>query len=350
MADVAARAGVSIKTVSRVLNGEPHVHPDMRAKVQRAVDALGYVPSAAARSLRSRRTYSILLVAQAVPTSYGSAVQFGVLQACQRAGYHMRSSMLTEETLADEALLRVWRDTILQRGAPDGVVLQPPMSNHAGLAAILAEMEVRVVRIGPNRVPAQPGDLTLRIDDRAAARAVTEHLLTLGHRRVAFLRGKEAQDATAERHAGFSGAMEAAGLGEGGALVLQGDFEFESGLAAGERLTATGGAERPSAVFAANDAMAAGVMIAAHRAGLDLPGDLSVAGFDDDDIASKTWPPLTTVRQPILEMARLAAETLAMSAGQAEAAGLTGERVFEHELILRASTAPPGRAPSITAR
>ena len=341
MADVAARAGVSIKTVSRVLNNEPHVHPDMRAKVQRAVDALGYVPSAAARSLRSLRTYSILLVAQAVPTSFGSAVQFGVLQACQHAGYHMRSSMLTAQDLADENRLRAWRETLSARGRPDGIVLQPPMSNHAALAALLAEMDVRVVRIGPNRVPAQPGDLTLRIDDRAAAAEVTEHLIALGHRRIAFLRGKEEQDATAERHAGYAAAMTAAGLEEAGALVLPGDFEFESGLAAGERLMTMPGAERPSAVFAANDAMAAGVLIAAHRAKLDLPRALSVAGFDDDDIASKTWPALTTVRQPTLAMGRLAVEALVRGLDGTED-GSAGERVIAHELIVRASTAPPG--------
>lgn len=336
MIDVAKHAGVSIKTVSRVLNNEPHVQTGLREKVRESVRELGYVPSASARSLRSRRSYRIHVISHSTRSNFVNAIQFGALQACQEKGYQMVVSLLEEETADDQAALRQWCEKIMEDGKPDGFILVPPMSNDPKLARILSELQIPVVRIGPNSI--DDDNATVTIDDRAAAREVVDYLLSLGHRRIAFVRGKEDQDSTHERFKGYRDGLYAAGIDLDHDLVKSGFFDFESGLTAGDALLEM--EPRPTAIFAANDDMAAGVLVAAHRHGIAMPDDLSIVGFDDSEIAEKMWPALTTVRQPLQEFGARAIDALVAVAGKRAS---TNQAVFsrlDYELVLRRSTGP----------
>ena len=293
MIDVARHAGVSLKTVSRVLNNEPYVQSALREKVREAVRELGYVPSASARNLRSNRTYSIHLFSHSLRSNFVNSVQFGALHTCQLAGYRLVVTLLDQTKITTTAHLRAWFQTLVRSGKPDGVILVPPMWNDPEISRIMAELDIPVVRIGPNDI--ENSGATVTIDDHAAAREAVQHLLQLKHTRIAFVRGKENQDATHLRFAGYTEALEAAGVAVDSHLVKPGRFDFSSGLSAGSELLSLPNNKRPTAIFAANDHMAAGVLVAALKAGLHMPGELSIMGFDDSEIAETLWPPLTTV-------------------------------------------------------
>ncbi|GGY48765.1 LacI family DNA-binding transcriptional regulator [Parvularcula lutaonensis] len=336
MVDVAKQAGVSVKTVSRVLNNEPHVQEAMREKVRAAMDQLGYVPSASARSLRSHRSYTIMLLIHDIRSPFTNTVQFGALQACQELGYHLQLAMVGSETLEDRSKLERYFEKTLRAGKPDGLVLVPPMANHPVVADVMPSLGIATIRIGPNDVPDTDETATVTIDDTLASREMTKHLLSLGHRRIAFLRGKEDQDATQRRFEGYAQALSDAGVARDPSIILPGTFNFESGLASGEKLLAM--KEPPTAVFAANDDMAAGVIMAAHRLGVDVPSQLSVAGFDDSEIAERTWPTITTIRQPLEEIGMAAIESLVAAAGGS--AQPLRSKTLPFELLIRNSTAP----------
>ena len=336
MVDVAKQAGVSIKTVSRVLNNEPHVQDAMRDKVRQAMDRLGYVPSASAPSLRSRRSYTITLLVHDVRSTFVNAVQFGALRACQDLGFHLQLALVSTETLGSEQALKSFLKASMRDGQPDGLVLVPPMANNPVVAKVMPSLGIPSVRIGPNDEPDTDVSATVKIDDVEASREITNYLIEQGHRRIAFIRGKEDQDATHRRYDGYVDALIAAGIEVDPALVFSGDFDFNSGLAHGGDMLA--GDHPPTAVFAANDDMAAGVIMAAHRAGIDVPGELSVAGFDDSEIAVRTWPTLTTIRQPIEQIGVAAIEALVAAAGVS--AQPLRSKVLPYELLLRGSTGP----------
>ncbi|MEM5518131.1 LacI family DNA-binding transcriptional regulator [Henriciella sp. AS95] len=336
MSDVAEHAGVSIKTVSRVVNHEPHVQDSLRKKVQASIDALGYVPSASARSLRARRSYCIHLISHTLNSNFVHTVQFGALQACQDAGYRMIVSMLDTETSDNDKSLAQWCANLVQESRPDGIILVPPISDNEKINAAIAALEIPTVRIGPNTIVDR--NSTVMIDDQAAAREMTEHLISLGHKRIGFVRGKEEQGATHKRFAGYRDALEAAGLPFDPALVQPGLFDFETGLAAGDALLKMD--EHPTAVFAANDAMAAGVLVAAHRAGIKVPEQLSIVGFDDAEIAQVMWPALTTVRQPLQELGAEAMHLVTTLAGKSNKTSKPITTCLPYELIERQSTGP----------
>jgi len=338
MVDVAKQAGVSVKTVSRVLNNEPHVQDSMRQRVRDAMDRLGYVPSASARSLRSRRSYTITLLVHDVRSTFVNTVQFGALRACQSLGYHLQLALVSSEMLSDEEGFETWLSASMRDGKPDGLVLVPPMANDPVVARVMTRLSVPVIRIGPNNVTDSEANATVMIDDAEASREMTGHLIKLGHRKIAFIRGKEDQDATHRRYEGYAAALKEAGIPLDEGIVLSGQFDFGSGLTQGEKLLQRDAP--PTAVFAANDDMAAGVLMAAHRAGVDVPSQLSVAGFDDSEIAIRTWPTLTTIRQPIEDIGVAAIETLVA------ASGVSGEplksKTLAYELLERGSTGPCG--------
>lgn len=336
MVDVARHAGVSIKTVSRVLNNEPHVRESLRDKVRKSVSELGYVPSASARNLRSNRSYSIHLVSHALHSNFVNALQFGALQACQERGYRMTVSMITPETAEDRTLLRTWCEDTLATEKPDGVILVPPMSNVAMISEVIGESDIPIIRIGPNRI--RDNNATVMIDDQAAARDATEHLIAHGHRRIAFVRGKEDQDATHERFAGYQRALAEHDIGFDSALIAPGLFDFETGMAAGDKFLRM--PDPPTAVFAANDDMAAGVLVAAHRLGVAVPDALSIVGFDDSEIAEKMWPALTTVRQPLRMLGAEAVASLISSTGSIAPTNEMRTKYLPYELIVRQSTGP----------
>ncbi len=334
--DVARRAGVSPMTVSRVVNASPDVAEPTRAKVQQVITQLGFIPNRAARSLRSQRSLWIALVFQRMPMElrgdpgYAVELQEGVIQRCRENGYHAAVELLSPVPREAAEQLR----ELTQQLAPDGILLAPPLSSAAPLLAQLRELRVPCVRIAPRH--AQPGESCVLVDDRAAAQQMTEYLLSLGHRRIAFVQGHPDHVASGQRLAGYRAALRAWRVAATAELVAPGDFTFDGGRLALAGLLDRGAA--PTAVFASNDESAAGCLAEAHSRGLHVPGDLSVTGFDDTYVATRLYPPLTTIHQSIREMGHAAIGQLL---GLIE--GATPQPVIRmaHRLVERRSAGPP---------
>lgn len=328
--DVAREAGVSIKTVSRVLNREAGVHEQTREQVLAVVERLKYRPKLSARSLAGARSFLIGLLYYDPSAAFIGAAQKGAVVRCREAGYH-----LVVESIEDGAPdIGAQVDRMVSALRPDGMILTPPLCDNPRVLKALAEHGTPTVLISPDGHARSL--MTVRMDDVRAAEEVTRLLIGMGHERIAFIRGAADQAAAAWRQAGFERAMKAHGLPVDPALICQGDFNFEGGVRSAHHLL--GLRHRPTAVFASNDDMALGVLAEAQRLGLAVPAELSIAGFDDSPAASLVFPPLTTVRQPLEEMARLAVDLLIIPGGE-EAPGPV-ERVLPHQLVVRESTTP----------
>ena len=342
--DVAARAGVSIKTVSRVMNKEPNVRPAMRDRVLEAANALDYSPNLSARSLAGSRSFVIAVFVDAALTidhwksergaDYLSRIQLGATLQCRDAGYHLLIELIDH----DAPRVRQEVAALLAALKPDGVILTPPSSDNETVLGLLDKAGTPYVRLGPER----PQGLGPRVhmDDFAAAREMTQHLAGLGHRRIGFIVGEPRYGASQARRAGYLDAMKQLNLPVADSWVRQGDFTFQSGLEQAKALLSL--PDRPTAIFASNDDMALGCLTAAAEAGLMVPGEISIAGFDDSPSARFSRPQLTTVRQPVVEMASLA--TRLLISGEIKGSSSQDEpldALLPFELIHRASTAPP---------
>lgn len=302
--DVARAASVSPKTVSRVLNDEANVSDDTRKRVRAAMEAMDYRPHPSARSLAGSRSFLVAMLYDNndnPASTYLAEIQDGVLEACDAHRYSMMVRPLRMRS--DDFIRRL--DTLISDHHPDGVVLTPPITDYAPLLKRLRERNVPYASVSPMQ---RRNAIGVTMDEQRAARAIVEHLLALGHRRIAHVIGIADHGASRWRLAGYREAMAAAGLPEDPALVVQGAFTFGSGVAAARELFAL--EQRPTAVFAANDDMATGVMWAAGEYGLKVPHDLSVCGFDDTPLARQLWPALTTIQQPSREMGKIAAQQL----------------------------------------
>ncbi len=330
--DVAARAGVSAKTVSRVINGEAHVRPPVRDAVMRVVREMGYRPNSYARGLSSSKSYLLGLLVDDPSSGYAADVQFGALMRSHELGYHLVIEAIP--TAAPDWLDST--DTRLKALNLAGAILTPPLCDDADLALMLERHGIPHVRISPRDPNACAG--SVQMNDRAAAHDMTRHLIALGHRTIGFIKGDPAHSVAPLRFAGFEDAMNEAGLHVDGAHVLEGDFSFRSGLALGETMLAQ--LDRPSAVFASNDDMALGILVAAIRYGITVPDELSIAGFDDGPVARVCWPQLTTIRQPKVEMAAAAVDILVDPAFAVPLPKTGFNADFPYELIIRASTGP----------
>ena len=322
--DVSEAAGVSIKTVSRVLNNERYVRAATRARVEQAMSALGFRPSAAARALAGGRSFQIALMCSNPGPYFLHGLMEGLRGPCARRGVRLIVHAYERDAPELGADVR----TLIRQMSPDGVILTPPIADHEPVLEALERAGTPYVRISPG---VQPGrSAAVSIDNEAAAREMTRMLIGLGHRRIGFIVGHRAYAVSNQRLAGYLDALREAGIGLDLELVQQGWFDFASGEAAAARLLRL--AERPTAIFASSDDMAAGVLATAHAQGLRVPADLSIAGFDDTDLARLLWPPLTTMRQPIVAMAERAAALLFDKSGE--------QVVLPSELVARASTGP----------
>lgn len=331
--DVAREAGVSIKTVSRVLNHEPGVHENTRDQVLKVVEALRYRPKQSARSLAGGRSFLIGLLYYDPSANFVGSVQQGATLRCRELGYHL----VVESLHNDAPDLRQQVDRMVLALRPDGMILTPPLCDNPEVLAALRESGTPCVLISPERdIRGVP---SVRMDDVHAAEEITNLLLSLGHRRIAIIKGPPDQSASAARYQGFVNALRAHGIEPEPELVQPGAFTFASGRDAAHRLL--GGRQRPTAVFASNDDMALGVMASATRRRIAVPDELSVAGFDDTPAARTVWPQLTTIGQPILEMAAAAADLLITGEARDFPAGQPPGRVFDFCLTMRASTTRP---------
>lgn len=338
--DVAAAAGVSMKTVSRVFNHEPNVKTETRERVERAASALNYRPHPSARSLASNRSYLVALLYDNPSSSYIMEIIGGVLDACEHRHYSMMLRPLAFGTVD----YRDRVESLLEQYRPDGLVLTPPLTDDEELLERLRAHRVPYASISPRQTAGQIG---ATLDERTAAAEVVAHVVGLGHTRIAHITGHPSHGARAWRLDGYRDGLRRAGLPYDPALVIEGEFTFDSGIEGTRTLLDL--PEPPTVIFAANDDTAAGVIYEAEERGLRIPRDLSVFGFDDIPMARRLWPSLTTVRQPSREMGRIAAEQLLARIGDAQHGELVN---VPYELRLRRSTGPwpdPARAERETA-
>lgn len=323
--DVAARAGVAVKTVSRVLNDHPYVRAETKARVEAAMHDLDFKPSTAARILSGAKSNQIALIYDNHSPYYMHQIQTGCWARCQEEGIRLLAQPVdVADPLVGEQIRGLVSETHV-----DGIVLSSPVTDCASVLRALEAMDVPFVRISPGTNHALTSSVFM--DDAQAADDMTTHLVNLGHRRIGFIKGHPNHMASDDRLFGYARALDRAGIAYEPHLVATGEFDFDSGVRAAAHFLDL--PNRPSAIFAANDDMAAGVLAAAHDRGMDLPGDLSVAGFDDTTLARSVWPPLTTIRQPMFDLAHTAADILI-------AGGDISHRRLPHTLIERASVAP----------
>jgi LacI family transcriptional regulator len=324
--DVSALAGVSVKTVSRVLNGHPYVHAETRRKVEEAMRTLDFSPSIAARILSGGKSGQIALIYDNHSPYYMHQIQTGCWARCQKEGVRLLAQPVdvAAPDVGDQVRGLV-RETHV-----DGVILSSPVTDCEPVLRALEAMNVRFVRISPGTNHALTSSVFM--DDVQAADDMTSHLVNLGHRRIGFVKGHPNHMASDDRLFGYRRAMDRAGIAFEPQLVADGAFDFDSGVEAGRRFLDL--PKPPTAIFAANDDMAAGVLAVAHDRGVNVPGDLSVTGFDDTTLARTVWPPLTTMHQPMHDLAFTAAGLLL-------GPGDLIHRRLPHMLVERASAGPP---------
>lgn len=326
--DVAARAGVAVKTVSRVLNGHPYVSADTRARVEAAMTELEFRPSVAARILSGAKSNQIALIYDNHSPYYMFQIQSGCWQLCKERGIRLLAQPVdvTDPQVGDQVRGLVTETHV------DGIILSSPVTDCEAVLNALENLDVPFVRISPGTNHALTSSVFM--DDAQAADDMTTYLINACHRRIGFVKGHVSHMASDDRLFGYRRALDRAGISFEPGMVCDGEFDFDSGVRAGRYLLDLD--RPPTAIFAANDDMAAGVLAVAHDRGIDLPSQLSVAGFDDTTLSRTVWPPLTTIHQPMIELARTATEIL-IGGGD-----ITHLRL-PHRLVERASVAPPNR-------
>jgi LacI family transcriptional regulator len=334
IADVAAYAGFAPMTVSRVINGENNVRQETREAVQAAIAKLKYSPNLAARTLAGAEQVRIGLLYSNPSSAYLSEFLVGSLEQARLS--HVQLVVEKCDAKQHEEVVR----ELLATGI-DGIVLPPPLCDSKRIHAVLTKEGALAVAVASARPRA--GLLAVRIDDHAAAAAMTRHILSLGHKRIGFIIGNPNQTASAQRFAGYRSALGEAGIAIDKSLIGQGLFTYRSGLeAAGQILNLP---KPPTAIFASNDDMGAATVTVAHRLGLDVPKDLTVCGFDDTEFARSIWPELTTIHQPIADMSR-AAVLLLVRKIRARRAGENEEcphALLDFTLVRRDSDGAPAR-------
>jgi LacI family transcriptional regulator len=325
--DVARKANVSVATVSRTINGQQHVAEPVRERVMQAARALNYVPHHAARSLSSRRTHTIGVVLPDLHGEFFSELIRGIDQAARRHGYHLLVSSHHGEAAAQRSALE------RLPGRVDGVLLMAPSLGEDALLDNLPASLPAVLLNSGDHASAHPA---LSVDNYGGARAMTRHLLDAGHRRIAFIGGPRDNVDAQQRLRGYLDEVAAAGVAP---WTLDGGFDEASGDAAGRVLAA---GERPDAVFAANDMMALGCLFAFNHAGLAVPDDIALAGFDDVPMARYVHPALTTMHVDIAGLGSAALELLIDHLSPASDANPTARSSpgITPDLIVRASSAP----------
>ncbi|WP_193161922.1 LacI family DNA-binding transcriptional regulator [Microbulbifer hainanensis] len=333
ISDVARSAGVSPMTVSRVINGESNVRAKTRDAVLAAIESLGYTPNRAARSLASADQIIIGLLYSNPSAAYLSEVLVGGLEQASRHNIQLVVEKCDTEEDAETVAAR------LMAGGVEGLLITPPLSDQPRMQELLRASDTPAAAIASEN--AYNNTSAVSIDDYQAAFAMTRHIISLGHRRIGFVIGDTNQIASGRRLAGYRDALREAGLPVDDALEAQGHFTYRSGLQAAEQLLAV--EDRPTAIFASNDDMAAATVAIAHRRGLDVPSDLTVCGFDDTALATTVWPELTTIHQPIIEMARAAVDLLVEEVrARRDGEVLEGRhQLLDFTLVQRQSDAPP---------
>ena len=327
--DIARLAGVSKKTVSRIINNSPLVRQDTREKVETLMREVGYVPDPLARGLAFRRSFLIGMVYDNPTAQFIVNMQYGALDTLRGSGFELVVHPC--DSRSPNYIDGVRR--FVQQQKLHGVMLVPRVSEDQALADMLAEIDVRYVRIAA--VSMDTPERMVVTHDHDGAAEVADYLQSLGHTDIAMITGPSDYRSSIERSQGFIGALERRGIKLPKARVVEAGYTFESGVAAAETLL--GAKKRPTAIFCGNDEMAAGVYRVAMRAGISIPRQLSVVGYDDSPLASRLWPPLTSVRRDTRDTGRISAAMLLQPEGTPRPLA----SVRPH-LIVRDSCQPPG--------
>ncbi len=330
--DIARLAGVSKKTVSRVINQSPFVKGETRARIDAVIQKIGYTPDPQARGLAFRRSFLIGLVYDNPNAKYIVNSQEGVLDALRGSGFELVVHPC--DRLSEDFVPGVRR--FVERQKLHGVILLPPVSEDPALARSLQDIGCQFVRIASVRFD---NNRMIVSNDREATAEAAAYLEALGHRRIGFIAGPSQHRSAHERQIGFMSALEKRGVSIPPELIVEGAYSFESGVACAEALLAR--RPRPTAIFASNDEMAAGVYKAAYRLKISIPEELSVVGFDDSPVATRLSPALTTIHLPIRQIARMAASKLIPAGSRDEAEAESTSRIAAH-LVVRDSTRAPG--------
>ncbi len=331
--DVARLAGVSKRTVSRVMNGSVNVGQETRDRIEAIVKQLNYSPNAQARGLASRRSYLLGLIYDNPDALYLDDVQRGVIEVCGPAGYELvvHPCNYRSETLTRDCL------NFIERSKLDGVILLPPVSELDDMAAAIGKAGIPYVRLTSVLID-QPSHIVVS-DDRAAAAEMARYFVQLGHQEIAFISGPLRYRSSVERMEGFKLGLSAYGINLRPERMLEGGNSFETGIRCAEALLQQ--QPLPTAIFANNDQMAAGVLKAARALGIAVPEQLSVAGFDDNLLASRMIPALTTIRRPVRQMAGLATTKMLFAIDERQRdADMIAVKVAP-TLVVRESTAAP---------
>lgn len=328
--DVAEYAGVSKKTVSRVLNNEPNVSKNTNQKVRAAFEALSYRPSPQARGLASNQSFLIGLLYDNPNKSYVSDIQTGALKICDKQGYHLVIHPADHES---NSLLDNLSHFISQSQL-DGLVLTPPFSDMQPLLTMLDNINLPYVRIAPTINLSS--SICVTNNDQEAAYEMTQYLISMGHSLIGFIKGHPDHNVSRQRLEGYKSALKENNIAFDNNYLAQGYFDFKSGEQCARKLLALEPA--PTAIFASNDYMAAGVLKVASQKNIAIPHQLSLTGFDDAPISRHLWPSITTVRQPVQEMASKALEMLIrlIRSDTPE----NQQQQFDSTVIVRESSAP----------
>ncbi len=328
--DVASLAGVSVKTVSRVINNEPNVRPAMQDKVNSAVAELNFKRNPLARGLRGQNSFIITLLYSNPNPSYVLELQNGAIEQANAEGFNLQ--ILPCDHTNKNLVRNI--ESIIAHSSQDGFLLTHPLCDNEEIIALLEKNNIPFVRISPfHHKHSSPYVLS---DDHLAAYEMTKHLISLGHTDIAIIKGHPDYGATHKRYEGFSRAMKEMNLEVDDSLVKEGLFTFESGETCARQLLTQ--EHKPTAIFASNDYMAAAVLKVAAQMHVKIPANLSVVGYDDAPVSKQIWPSLTTVKQPIYDLAKHAVQKLIRHIKKQDFDDI--ESKFQCKLVLRNSTSP----------
>ncbi|BFT29969.1 LacI family DNA-binding transcriptional regulator [Alteromonas sp. D210916BOD_24] len=316
--DVAALAGVSKRTVSRVINGATNVGKATRERIEAVIKETGFAPDKQARGLSTSRTYLIGLIYDNPDALYIDQVQRGVLSICSQKGYELvvHPCSYNSDEFVEDCINFVRRSNI------DGVIILPPVSEAKALADALQQKHINYVRMAS--LDLDDHDNIVVSDDRAALSDLARYMVSLGHKDIGIISGPQQYYSSQERLEGFVETLNDLGVDVPASRIIEGKNSFESGIECARQLLIQ--SPRVKAIFANNDEMAAGVLKVAHEMGITVPDDLSVAGFDDNLLAARVIPALTTVQRPVTNMAAIAARKII--------AHIEGSKVNETEAYL----------------
>lgn len=328
--DIARLASVSKKTVSRVINKSPSVRDETRKKVEEVIREHDFTPDPQARALAFRRSFLICLAYDNPSPQYVVNMQRGILDVLEGSDYQLVLQPIDRADPEYQGRMR----RFVESHRPTGVIMPPSVSEDEVLADMLRELGTNYVRIASVEID-EPHRMVRTYDTKGAAQAA-RHLAVLGHTRIAHIHGPRNFRSAHERLFGFREGLAEFGIELDKDMMIEAGYTYDSGVQAADKLLAQ--ANRPSAIFAGNDEMAIGVYTSARKAGLRVPEDLSIVGFDDTPMAARIWPPLTTVRLPIREMGREAAKSLLHMVSEG---GKRERKAFTPEIVIRSSTAKP---------